>query len=101
MYGKKGDFKHSYYFEGKIKSIETPDRYTIIFKTVEPYAPFLKYLSSPWCAIVAKEVVDQYKDLKNVAIGTGPFSRNLLKAPTSPWSKTRIIGKKAYPIWMV
>ncbi|MBI4766007.1 MAG: ABC transporter substrate-binding protein [Deltaproteobacteria bacterium] len=73
MVGKKTDFKHSYYFDGKIKSIETPDKYTIIFKTVEPYAPFLKYLSSPWCAIVAKEVVDQYKDLKTVAIGSGPF----------------------------
>jgi peptide/nickel transport system substrate-binding protein len=31
MYGRKADFKHYYYFD-KIKSIETPDKYTIIFK---------------------------------------------------------------------
>jgi peptide/nickel transport system substrate-binding protein len=73
MYGKKSDMKHRYYFEGKIKSIETPDKYTIIFKLTQPYAPFLRYIASPWCAIVAKEVVDKYGDLKNVAIGTGPF----------------------------
>lgn len=73
MHGKKTDFRHRPYFEDKIKSIETPDKYTIIFKTTEPYAPFITYLSSPWCAIVAKEVVDQYGDLKNHAIGTGPF----------------------------
>jgi peptide/nickel transport system substrate-binding protein len=73
MYGKKSDFKHRYYFEDKIKSIETPDKYTIIFKLNQPYAPFLRYIASPWCAIVAKEVVDKYGDLKNVAIGSGPF----------------------------
>jgi peptide/nickel transport system substrate-binding protein len=73
MYGKKSDMKHSYYFDGKIKAIETPDKYTIIFKLTQPYAPFLRYIATPWCAIVAKEVVDKYGDLKNVAIGTGPF----------------------------
>ncbi|MCP4755951.1 MAG: ABC transporter substrate-binding protein [Proteobacteria bacterium] len=72
-YGKKSNFKHSYYFDGKIASIKTPDRYTIIIKTKEPYAPFIKYVSSPWCAIVAKEVVDKHKNLKRKAIGTGPF----------------------------
>jgi peptide/nickel transport system substrate-binding protein len=73
LYGKKPDFKHRYYFEDKIKSIETPDKYTIIFKLTQPYAPFLRYIAAPWVAIVAKEVVDQHGDLKNVAIGTGPF----------------------------
>ncbi|MBI4764030.1 MAG: ABC transporter substrate-binding protein [Deltaproteobacteria bacterium] len=73
MHGKKSDMKHSYYFDGKVKSIETPDKYTIIFKLTQPFAPFLRYIASPWCAIVAKEVVDKYGDLKNVAIGTGPF----------------------------
>jgi peptide/nickel transport system substrate-binding protein len=73
LHGKKTDFKHRWYFENKIKSIETPNKYTIIIKTVEPYAAFLRHLSSPWCAIVAKEVVDQFGDLKTQAIGTGPF----------------------------
>jgi peptide/nickel transport system substrate-binding protein len=73
QYGKKTDFKHRWYFENKIKSIETPDKYTLIIKTIGPYAAFLKHLSSPWCAIVAKEVVDQFGDLKTQSIGTGPF----------------------------
>ncbi len=72
MYGRKSDFKHSYYFD-KIKSIETPDKYTIVFKLSQPFAPFLKYIATPWAAITAKEIVDKYGDLKNVAIGTGPF----------------------------
>ncbi len=72
MYGRKSDFKHYYYFD-KIKSIETPDKYTVIFKLSQPLAPFLKYIATPWAAIVAKEVVDKYGDLKTVAIGTGPF----------------------------
>jgi peptide/nickel transport system substrate-binding protein len=72
MYGRKSDFKHYYYFD-KIKSIETPDKYTVVFKLSQPFAPFLKYIATPWAAIVAKEVVDKYGDLKTVAIGTGPF----------------------------
>ena len=73
LHGKAADFKHRYYFEDKIESIETPDKYTVIFKTKKPYAAFIKYLSSPWSAIVAKEVVDEHGDLKRHAIGTGPF----------------------------
>jgi peptide/nickel transport system substrate-binding protein len=72
MYGKKSDFKHSYYFD-KIKSMETPDKYTIVFKLSQPFAPFLRYIATPWAAITAKEIVDKFGDLKNVAIGTGPF----------------------------
>ncbi|MCJ8500245.1 ABC transporter substrate-binding protein [Desulfatitalea alkaliphila] len=73
MHGRASDFKHSYYFEGKIDSIETPDDHTVIIKTKKPYAAFLKYIASPWSAIVAKEVVEQFGDLKRHAIGTGPF----------------------------
>lgn len=72
MYGQ-GQFQHKYYFDGKLESIETPDKYTVIFKTKEAYAPFIRYIAAPWTSIVAKEVVDANKDLKRVAIGTGPF----------------------------
>lgn len=72
MYGE-GQFQHKYYFDGKLESIETPDKYTVIFKTKEAYAPFIRYIAAPWTSIVAKEVVDANKDLKRVAIGTGPF----------------------------
>jgi peptide/nickel transport system substrate-binding protein len=73
MHGRKVKFRHRYYFENKLEAIETPDKYTIIFKTKEPYAPFIKYIASPWTEIVPKELVDQERDLRRKAIGTGPF----------------------------
>ncbi len=74
-YGKKGkgEFKHNYYFAGKLESIETPDRYTIIFKTKKPYAPFIRYIASSWTMIVPREFVEKHKNLKRKACGTGPF----------------------------
>jgi peptide/nickel transport system substrate-binding protein len=73
MYGRKASFKHKYYFDGKLTAIETPDKYTVIFKLKEPYAPFLNFLAADWSVIVPKEAVDQYGDLKKNAVGTGPF----------------------------
>ncbi|MBW2060950.1 MAG: ABC transporter substrate-binding protein [Deltaproteobacteria bacterium] len=73
MYGKSSKFKHKYYFENRLTSIETPDKYTIIFKTKEPYAPFIPYIASDWSAIVPKEAVEEFEDLRRKAIGTGPF----------------------------
>lgn len=71
--GTKSKFKHTYYFD-KLASIETPDKYTIIFKTSEPYAPFINYIASAWTKIVPKEAVDEYKTLDLKGIGTGPFT---------------------------
>ena len=68
-----GKFQHAYFFLGKLASIQTPDKYTIVFKTKEPYAPFLNYIASPWTVIVAREVVEKHGDLQRHAIGTGPF----------------------------
>jgi len=72
-YGRASYFKHRYYFENIITSIETPDKYTVVFKTKEPFAPFIRYLASPWCMIVPKEAVDAWGDLKRKSVGTGPF----------------------------
>ena len=72
-HGKKANFKHRYYFEGKLAAIETPDKYTIIFKTKKPFAPFIKYIAAAWSVIVPKEAVDAWGDLKRNGIGTGPF----------------------------
>jgi peptide/nickel transport system substrate-binding protein len=38
-YGRRAEFKHKYYYDGKLASIETPDKYTVVIKTKEPYAP--------------------------------------------------------------
>jgi len=73
MTDQPGKFQHAYFFLGKLASIQTPDKYTIVFKTKEPYAPFLNYIASPWTVIVAREVVEKYGDLQRHAIGTGPF----------------------------
>ena len=73
MTNQPGKFQHAYFFLDKLASIQTPDKYTIVFKTREPYAPFLNYIASPWTVIVAREVVDKHGDLQRHAIGTGPF----------------------------
>src|SRR5215468_8877436 len=73
MTDQPGKFQHAYFFLGKLASIETPDKFTIVFKTKEPYAPFLNYIASPWTVIVPREVVEKYGDLQRHAIGTGPF----------------------------
>ena len=73
MTDQPGKFQHAYFFLGKLASIQTPDKYTVVFKTKEPYAPFLNYIASPWTVIVAREVVEKHGDLQRHAIGTGPF----------------------------
>jgi peptide/nickel transport system substrate-binding protein len=73
MTDQPGKFQHAYFFLGKLASIDTPDRYTVVLKTREPYAPLMNYLASPWTVIVAREVVEKYGDLQRHAIGTGPF----------------------------
>jgi peptide/nickel transport system substrate-binding protein len=73
MTDQPGKYQHAYFFLGKLASIETPDKYTVVFKTHEPYAPFINYIANPWTVIVAREVVEKYGDLQKHAIGTGPF----------------------------
>jgi peptide/nickel transport system substrate-binding protein len=59
----------------KIKTIETPDPYTVRFILKEPFVPFVKYTALTYGMIVAKEAVEIKGDLKHwkSAIGTGPF----------------------------
>ena len=73
MFGEKYRFIHRYYFENRISSIETPDKYTIVIKTKEPYAPFIAYLASARSVILPKEILDKYGNFNRNAIGTGPF----------------------------
>jgi peptide/nickel transport system substrate-binding protein len=68
-----GKYQHAYFFRGKIASIETPDKYTIVFKMTKKFAPFLAYMANAWTLITAPEIVSKFGDLTQVAIGTGPF----------------------------
>ncbi|MHB1125565.1 MAG: ABC transporter substrate-binding protein [Bacillota bacterium] len=62
-----------YDFFSNIVKIETPDNYTVKFILKNPQASFLRYLAAGISSIVAPEAVDEFGDLTNVAIGTGPF----------------------------
>ena len=72
-HGEKARFPHRFRLAGQLESIATPDPLTIIFKTKEPYAPFLNYIATFNASLVPREAVENFKDLRNQAIGTGPF----------------------------
>jgi len=64
------------YMLRSVDKVEAPDKYTVKFTLKEPFAWFLDMLANPMAvAIVAKEVVDKYGDLKpwESVIGTGPW----------------------------
>jgi peptide/nickel transport system substrate-binding protein len=68
-----GKYQHAYFFRGKLDKIETPDKYTVVFKMKKRFAPFLAYAANAWSLITAPEIVSKFGDLTQVAIGTGPF----------------------------
>ncbi|HEY4669767.1 MAG TPA: ABC transporter substrate-binding protein, partial [Tepidiformaceae bacterium] len=73
MTDQAGKFQHAYFFLGAIDTIETPDDLTVRINMKKQYAPMLSYLASPWTLMIAREAVEQYGDLTEHAIGTGPF----------------------------
>jgi peptide/nickel transport system substrate-binding protein len=59
-----------------VDKVEAVDPHTVKFTLKEPFAWFLDAVANPMAlAIVAKEVVDKYGDLKKweAVIGTGPY----------------------------
>ncbi|HXG02487.1 MAG TPA: ABC transporter substrate-binding protein [Candidatus Binatia bacterium] len=59
-----------------VDRVEAVDRYTVRFTLKEPFAWFLDVLASPMTvAVVARECVDQFGDLKKPEsfLGTGPW----------------------------
>jgi peptide/nickel transport system substrate-binding protein len=59
-----------------VDKVEAPDKHTVEFTLKEPFVWFLDMLSNPHAvAIVAKEVVEKYSELKKpeTVIGTGPW----------------------------
>ena len=59
----------------QVEKIEVVDKYTVKFAMKEPFAWLLEALASTSTWIIAKEVVEQYGDLKKPesCIGTGPW----------------------------
>jgi peptide/nickel transport system substrate-binding protein len=57
-----------------IDGVEAVDRYRVSFTLREPNAGLLTTMASPqWGAIVNRETVEKHGDLRNRAVGTGPF----------------------------
>ncbi len=61
-------------YAGNIDTIEVVDEYTIKFTLKSITAQFLASLSSNYCAIVCKEVVEENGDLLRADGGTGPYT---------------------------
>ena len=64
------------YMLKSVDKVEAPDKYTVKITLKEPFVWFLDMLSNPHAvAIVAKEVVEKYGDLKKweSVVGTGPW----------------------------
>ena len=59
-----------------VDKVETPDKYSVKFTLKQPFAWFLDTLANPMAvAIVAKECVDKFGDLRKPesVVGTGPW----------------------------
>jgi len=59
-----------------VQAIDVVDKHTVKITLKEPYAPFLNHLAnSTFCAILPREVEQQFKDYNHpdAVIGTGPF----------------------------
>ena len=66
----------SAYMLRAVERVEPVDRYTVKFTLKEPFAWFLDMLANPMSmAIVARECVEKFGDLKRVesVVGTGPW----------------------------
>ncbi|MSQ15781.1 MAG: ABC transporter substrate-binding protein [Dehalococcoidia bacterium] len=66
---------------GEIKSIETPDKYTLVVNLAKAYAPFLDAVAAPGTIMLPREFVEKFpeKVILEGMIGTGPFIPNEYK----------------------
>ncbi len=60
---------------GQIQSIDAPDKYTVVVKLKEPFAPLLDNIAHPGTQILPKEFVETFpeKIITDGMIGAGPF----------------------------
>jgi len=57
-----------------VSTIEAADEYTVVMTLSAPDAAHLSNLANASCLIFPPEVIEEYGDLSQVAIGSGPFS---------------------------
>ncbi|MBI4233589.1 MAG: ABC transporter substrate-binding protein [Chloroflexi bacterium] len=58
---------------GSLDRVETPDKYTVVFRLNEADSSFIEATGWQGMFILAKEVMDQDGDFKKTLVGTGPF----------------------------
>jgi peptide/nickel transport system substrate-binding protein len=79
-YSRSGQFKDkklpeanfAWMLEG-LDSVQTPDLYTAVVRFKQPFAPFLNYTYTYALVMAPHEIFDQYGDLKDHLVGTGPY----------------------------
>ena len=85
-----------------VKSIEAPDRATVVFRLQHPSPSFLSNMAHPANFIYAKKYLDsdvQY--YKTHTVGTGPFKlKNYTRGSIIELERNPTIGKRGCPIWM-
>jgi peptide/nickel transport system substrate-binding protein len=82
-----------------IKSIEAPDRHTVVFRLDHPSPPFLTSLAHPANFIYAKKYLDQDPQYyKSHTMGTGPFTlKNYVRGSHIELERNPHYWKKGLP----
>jgi peptide/nickel transport system substrate-binding protein len=78
-----------------IKSVETPNDYTVVIRLSAPAVPLLATLASGWGAILPKSLIEAGHDFASKPVGTGPFvlkewvrdNKIVLQKNRSYWTK--------------
>jgi len=89
--------RRSYYIA--VKSIEAPDRYTVVFRLHYPSPSFLSMAAHPYNFIYAKKYLDQDAHYyKTHAVGTGPFKlKNYVRGSYIEFERNPDYWKKGFP----
>jgi len=56
-----------------LSAVETPDEATVRVRLAKPSAPFLNYIGSAFCSILAHEIFEQDGNFAKRTVGTGPW----------------------------
>jgi peptide/nickel transport system substrate-binding protein len=84
----------AWFFEG-MDSIQTPDAQTVVIRFKEPFAPFLSYAAAEYNPIVPHEIFDQYGNLHDHIVGTGPWQLD----PTASQKGSKWVWKRNPIYW--
>lgn len=82
MVTPKPEFQKKYYFD-RMKAIEAVDQQTVKLVTNGPFAPQLGYVGATHAAVVPREAVEKWGDLREHPIGTGPLQMTDFQAQVS------------------